>query len=52
MPPRKPAKKTRPAPKPRPASADYTHPTADVASRPEIGTQAQFRKKKPPKTYQ
>jgi adenine-specific DNA-methyltransferase len=29
----------------------YQHPTADLATRPEIGTQAQFRKKKPPKTY-
>ena len=29
----------------------YTHPTSDLATRPEVGTQAQFRKKKPPKTY-
>lgn len=29
----------------------YTHPEADVASRPEVGTQPQFKKKKPPKTY-
>ena len=29
----------------------YTHVTADVASRPEIGTQAQFRQKRPAKTY-
>ena len=36
---------------PTPASKPYTHPTHDVATRPEIGTQAQFRKKKPPKTY-
>jgi adenine-specific DNA-methyltransferase len=35
-----------------PASAKpYTHPTHDLATRPEIGTQAQFRKKKAPKTY-
>jgi len=34
-----------------PASKPYTHPTHDVATRPEIGTQAQFRRKKPPKTY-
>ena len=33
------------------ASKPYTHPTHDLATRPEIGTQAQFRKKKPPKTY-
>jgi adenine-specific DNA-methyltransferase len=36
---------------PTTASKPYTHPTHDVATRPEIGTQAQFRKKKPPKTY-
>jgi len=36
---------------PAPASKPYTHPTHDVATRPEIGTQAQFRKKKPPTTY-
>jgi len=29
----------------------YRHPDADVATRPEIGTQSQFRKKKAPKTY-
>jgi adenine-specific DNA-methyltransferase len=29
----------------------YTHPTHELATRPEIGTQAQFRKKKAPKTY-
>jgi adenine-specific DNA-methyltransferase len=29
----------------------YTHPEATSAMRPEIGTQAQFRKKKPPKSY-
>jgi adenine-specific DNA-methyltransferase len=29
----------------------YNHTTAEVASRPEIGTQAQFRQKRPPKTY-
>lgn len=34
------------------AAADsYTYPSADVAMRPEVGTQAQFRKKKEPKTY-
>lgn len=36
---------------PAPESRSYNHPTADLATRPEIGTQAQFRKKKPPKTY-
>lgn len=29
----------------------YTHPTSEVPSRPEISTQAQFRRKKAPKTY-
>jgi len=29
----------------------YTHPSADMAGRPEVGTQALFKKKKPPKTY-
>src|SRR5258708_17095182 len=34
-----------------PRAESYTHTTAEVSSRPEIGTQAQFRKKKPAKTY-
>lgn len=29
----------------------YTHPSADSALRPDVGVQAQFKKKKPPKTY-
>src|SRR3989337_652643 len=29
----------------------YRHPTAESPLRPEVGTQAQFRKKKPPVTY-
>src|SRR3989338_11147650 len=29
----------------------YHHSEADAALRPEVGTQAQFRKKKPPVTY-
>ena len=29
----------------------YQHPGADLAMRPEIGTQPQFRKRKPPATY-
>jgi adenine-specific DNA-methyltransferase len=33
------------------ATERYTHPTADALLRPEIGTQAQFRKKKPPAKY-
>ena len=43
---------------PRAASAEtgdrtepYTHPTIKSPGRPEVGTQPQFRKKKPPKTY-
>jgi len=34
----------------RPAKP-YKHPEADSPMRPEVGTQAQFRKKLPPKTY-
>ena len=30
---------------------DYRHLTSDLPLRPEIGTQAQFKKKRPPKTY-
>lgn len=44
------AARARNTPPPAP-SRPYTHPTHDLATRPEIGTQAQFRKKKPPKTY-
>ena len=29
----------------------YQHPEADLLMRPEVGTQAQFKKKKPPQTY-
>lgn len=32
-------------------TAAYMHPASDVALRPEVGTQAQFRKKKPAATY-
>jgi adenine-specific DNA-methyltransferase len=35
---------------PVPAEA-YTHKEAKTLLRPDVGTQAQFRKKKPPKTY-
>ena len=35
----------------RPRAESYTHSSAEVSSRPEIGTQAQFRRKKAPKTY-
>jgi adenine-specific DNA-methyltransferase len=33
------------------AAKPYTHPEATAAMRPEVGTQAQFRKKKTPKSY-
>src|SRR6516162_8467176 len=29
----------------------YQYPTAESVLRPDVGTQAQFRKKKPPQTY-
>ena len=32
-------------------SHPYKHPEADSPMRPDVGTQAQFRKKKPPATY-
>jgi adenine-specific DNA-methyltransferase len=34
-----------------PAAETYRHPEAESPLRPEVGTQAQFRKKKPPVTY-
>jgi adenine-specific DNA-methyltransferase len=34
-----------------PQAETYKHPTADSPLRPDVGTQAQFRKKKPPATY-
>src|ERR1041384_4443862 len=40
---------TRP-PKSKTAES-YQHPEADSPMRPEVGTQAQFKKKKPPQTY-
>jgi adenine-specific DNA-methyltransferase len=43
--------------KPKPAkksqqTAPYKHPESQSLMRPEVGTQAQFKKKKAPKTYQ
>lgn len=35
---------------PKPAK-NYKHPEAESPMRPEIGTQAQFKKKLPPKKY-
>ena len=40
----------KPAPAPRQAES-YTHPESDSPMRPDVGTQAQFKKKKPPVTY-
>ena len=34
-----------------PASESYKYPEASSLSRPDVGTQAQFKKRKPPKTY-
>jgi adenine-specific DNA-methyltransferase len=44
------AKKKKPAAKAS-QTAPYKHPEAKSLMRPEVGTQAQFKKKKPPKTY-
>lgn len=41
--------KTKPAKTKQTSS--YSHPEADALMRPDVGTQAQFRKKKPPKRY-
>ncbi len=35
----------------RPKAEHHRHPEADSPMRPEVGTQAQFRKKKEPATY-
>jgi hypothetical protein len=32
-------------------AATYRHPEAESPVRPEVGTQAQFKKRKPPITY-
>ena len=37
--------------KPPVETGNYVHPTADAAMRPDVGTQAQFRKRKEPTTY-
>ena len=34
-----------------PRAETYRHPEAESPSRPDVGTQAQFKKKKPPVTY-
>lgn len=43
-------KKSNGTKKPREASA-YRHPGADSPLRPEVGTQPQFKKRKPPVNY-
>jgi len=50
--PAKPRKKG-PAPKGESGAGakSYTHPGAEAPVRPDVGVHAQFRKKKPPKTY-
>jgi adenine-specific DNA-methyltransferase len=44
------SRKTKQSRKGDPAQA-YRHPEAELLLRPEVGTQAQFRKKKAPVTY-
>ena len=44
------AKQAKPATK-KTQTAPYKHPEAKSLMRPEVGTQAQFKKKKAPKTY-
>lgn len=49
---KKAARKTTPRKKkPGPTAQPYRHPEEKLLTRPEVGTQAQFRKKKPPVTY-
>ena len=38
-------------PKKHQQAVPYKHPEAKGLIRPEVGTQAQFKKKRPPKTY-
>ena len=44
------ATRTLKPPKTKPAK-NYRHPESENPMRPEVGTQAQFKKKLPPKTY-
>jgi adenine-specific DNA-methyltransferase len=41
----------RKANKPAPQAEGYRHPAAESPMRPDVGTQAQFKKKKPPARY-
>ena len=34
-----------------PEAMSYQHPESDSPMRPDMGTQAQFKKQKPPQTY-
>src|SRR5262245_47853252 len=43
--------KAKGTPKTGAKAANYNHPTAEVLLRPDVGTQAQFKKPKPPKKY-
>lgn len=43
-------KRVAQTPKPRQAES-YKHPESESPMRPDVGTQAQFKKKKPPVTY-
>ena len=45
------SKKRTPRPVTIPKAEIYRHPEASSPLRPEVGTQSQFKKKKPPKTY-
>ncbi len=46
-----PKKTTARPPAPSTEARNYTHPDATAPLRPDVGVQAQFKKKKPPKTY-
>lgn len=45
-----PRRKVRRTPRERPVE-NYTHPEASALLRPDVGTQAQFKKRKPPQRY-
>ncbi len=45
------ARKKAKTPTTPPRATSYEHPQASVPMRPDVGTQAQFKKKKPPATY-
>ena len=43
--------RTRTSPAPRKSAKSYKHPESESPMRPEVGTQAEFKKKLPPKKY-